>query len=301
MKKRLGGSLSLLLATIIWGSAFVSQSVGMDHIGPYTFQAIRCAMAALGLLPFIWLFDRRKNDGKTFLSRFGDKRLWLAAVSCAIPLCAAVNLQQVALVWTDAGKAGFLTAMYILFVPILGLLIKRRPSPMIPVCVVLGTVGLYFLSWSGNMTIATGDLLLLGCAVAFAVQILFVDHFAPMVDPLRLNCLQAALCGVGSAIIMLFTETPTMNGIWSAMLPMCHAGFLSMGAAYSLQIVGQKHLEPAPAALIMSLESVFAAVFGWMILSERMSDTEILGCSLVFAAVVLSQIPIKTKKEKQTT
>lgn len=296
MKKRLSGSIFLLLATIIWGSAFVSQSVGMDHIGPYTFQAIRCAMAALGLLPFIWLFDRKKQDGKTFLSRFCDKRLWLAGICCAIPLCAAVNLQQVALIWTDAGKAGFLTAMYILFVPILGLFIKRRPSSMIPVCVVLGMVGLYFLSWNGNMTIATGDLLLLGCAVAFAVQILFVDHFAPTVDPLRLNCLQAGLCGIGSAIIMFCTETPTMDGIGAAMLPMCHAGFLSMGAAYSLQIIGQKHLDPAPASLIMSLESVFAAIFGWIILNEQMSTTELLGCVLVFAAVILSQIPIKTKK-----
>ena len=296
MKKRLSGSIFLLLATIIWGSAFVSQSVGMDHIGPYTFQAIRCAMAALGLLPFIWLFDRKKQDGKTFLSRFCDKRLWLAGICCAIPLCAAVNLQQVALIWTDAGKAGFLTAMYILFVPILGLFIKRRPSSMIPVCVVLGMVGLYFLSWNGNMTIATGDLLLLGCAVAFAVQILFVDHFAPTVDPLRLNCLQAGLCGIGSAIIMFCTETPTMDGIGAAMLPMYHAGFLSMGAAYSLQIIGKKHLDPAPASLIMSLESVFAAIFGWIILNEQMSATELLGCVLVFAAVILSQIPIKTKK-----
>ena len=296
MKKRLKGSISLLLATIIWGSAFVSQSVGMDHIGPYTFQAIRCIMATLVLLPFIWLFDRKKNDGKTFLSRFADKRLWLAGVCCAIPLCAAVNLQQVALIWTDAGKAGFITAMYILFVPMLGLFIKRRPSPMIPVCVVLGMVGLYFLSWSGNMSIATGDLLLLGCAVAFAVQILFVDHFAPTVDPLRLNCLQCGICGIASAVIMLLTETPTADGIRLAMLPMCHAGFLSMGVAYSLQIVGQKHLEPAPAALIMSLESVFAAIFGWLFLQEKMSGTETLGCALVFAAVILSQIPVKIKK-----
>ena len=147
------------------------------------------------------------------------------------------------------------------------------------------------------MTIATGDLLLLGCAVSFAIQILFVDHFAPTVDPLRLNCLQSGLCGIGSAIIMLFTETPTAAGIWGAMLPMCHAGFLSMGVAYSLQIIGQKYLEPAPASLIMSLESVFAAIFGWMILNERMSESELLGCLLVFVAVILSQIPVRTKKE----
>ena len=300
MRKRLSGSISLLLATIIWGSAFVSQAVGMDHIGPYTFQAIRCAMAAFGLLPIIWLFDRKKNDGKTFFSRFWDKHLWLAGICCAVPLCAAVNLQQVALQWTDAGKAGFLTAMYILFVPIVGLLFKRRPSPMIPISVALGIVGLYFLSWNGQMTISTGDLLLLGCAAAFAVQILFVDHFAPSVDPLRLNCLQAFLCGLGSAVFMVCTETPTWSGIWSATLPMCHAGFLSMGVAYSLQIVGQQHLEPAPASLIMSLESVFAAVFGWLILQEQMSGSEALGCVLVFVAVILSQLPVKIKENKTT-
>lgn len=300
MKKRLSGSLLLLLATLIWGSAFVSQSIGMDHIGPYTFQAIRCAMATIGLLPIIWLFDRKKDDGKTFLSRFCDKKLWLAAVCCAVPLCIAVNLQQIALVATDAGKAGFLTAMYILFVPIFGLIIKRRPSPMIPVSVAVGIVGLYFLSWSGNMTISGGDLLLLGCAAAFAVQILFIDHFAPQVDALRLNCLQAGLCAVGSAVFMLFTETPTWDGIWEAMLPMCHAGFLSMGVAYSLQILGQKYLEPAPASLIMSLESVFAAVFGWMFLSEQMSNSEFFGCVLIFIAVILSQIPIKVKEKKAT-
>ena len=300
MKKRFSGSILLLLATIIWGSAFASQSIAMKHIGPYTFQAIRCAMAAVGLLPIIWLFERNKDDGKNFLSRFLDKRLWLAAVCCAVPLCVAVNLQHVALLWTNAGKAGFITAMYILFVPIFGLVIKRRPSPMIPICVALGIAGLYFLSWSNNMTISGGDWLLLGCAAAFAVQILFVDHFAPTVDPLRLNCLQAGLCAVGSAVFMLFTETPTLEGIWDAMLPLCHAGFLSMGIAYSLQIIGQKHLEPAPASLIMSLESVFAAVFGWMFLQEQMSNSELFGCGLIFISVILSQIPINFRKKKTT-
>jgi len=294
MNKKLLGSGSLLLATMIWGSAFVFQSVGMDHVGPFTFQAIRCAMAAVGLLPLIWLFDRRKKDGKNFFSRFCDKRLWLAGVCCAIPLCAAVNLQQVALLWTDAGKAGFLTAMYIIFVPLLGLFLRRRVSPMIPVSVILGVAGLYFLSWTATGSINLGDYLLLGCALTFAVQILFVDHFAPKVDPLRLNCLQAGLCAVGSAVFMLFTETPTLNGIMEGWWSMAFAGFLSMGVAYSLQIIGQKHLEPAPASLIMSLESVFAALFGYFMLQEEMTTWELLGCLLIFIAVILSQIPIKT-------
>lgn len=297
MRKKLQGSLSLLLATIIWGSAFVAQSVGMDHVGPFTFQAIRCAMAAVGLLPVIWLFDRGKRDGKNFLTRFRDKKLWIAGICCAVPLCIATNLQQVGIVYTDAGKSAFLTAMYIVFVPLIGLFFKRRPSPMVPVSVGLAVVGLYFLSCMGVTSVNKGDIYLTACAVAFAVQITFVDKFAPEVDALRLNCLQAGICAVGSAIAMIFTETPTLAGILGSWWPMCYAGFLSMGAAYSFQIIGQKNLEPTAASLIMSLESVFAVLFGWLFLHETMTKWEILGCVLVFIAVILSQIPIPQKSK----
>lgn len=298
MKNKLRGSVCLLLATVIWGSAFVAQSVGMDHVGPYTFQAIRCAMASIGLLPFIALFDMGKRDGKTFLSRFLDARLWLAGLLCGIPLCFAVNLQQIGIVYTDAGKAAFLTAMYIIFVPIIGILRKQRPSPMIPIAVALAVVGLYFLSCTGVDTINFGDICLLLCALAFALQITVVDRYGPSVDPLRLNCIQAAICAIGSAVIMVLTETPTIAGIRGSWWPMCYAGFLSMGAAYSLQIIGQKDLPPAPAALIMSMESVFAALFGWLLLQETMTDLEAIGCAFVFAAVILSQLPVCQKKDK---
>lgn len=295
MKKKLQGSISLLLATVIWGSAFVAQSVGMDHVGPFTFQAIRCAMAAVGLLAVIAVFDLGKKDGQNFFARFADRKLWLGGLFSAIPLCIAVNLQQIGIVYTDAGKSAFLTAMYIIFVPLIGILLKRRPSPMIPISVVLAVVGLYFLSCAGATTVNIGDICLLICAVAFAVQITVIDHYAPHVDPLRLNCLQSAFCALGSAVIMLFTETPTLAGIQGSWWPMCYAGFLSMGAAYSLQIIGQKHLEPGAASLIMSLESVFAAICGFLFLQEIMTTWELLGCFLVFIAVILSQIPVKTK------
>lgn len=298
MKKNLLGSISLLLATVIWGSAFVAQSVGMDHVGPYTFQAIRCAMAAIGLVPVIAIFDAGKNDGKSFISRFADKKLWMAGVLAGIPLCFAANLQQIGILYTDAGKSAFLTAMYIIFVPLIGIFLKRRPSPMIPVCVLLAAIGLYFLSCAGVSGINIGDICLLLCALAFAVQITVIDRFAQIVDPLRLNCIQAGVCAAGSALVMLFTETPTLDGIAGSWWPMCYAGFLSMGVAYSLQIIGQKHLNPAPASLIMSLESVFAALSGWLFLQETMTFEESVGCILVFLAVILSQIPINMTKKR---
>lgn len=294
MRKQLRGSIYLLLATIIWGSTFVAQSVGMDYIGPFTFQAVRCGLAVIGLLPLIYIMD--KKAGHNFLREWANKQLWVGGLLCALPLFLAVNLQQVGLVSTSAGKSAFLTAMYIVFVPILGLFVGRKLSPMIPISVVLAVAGLYLLSCVGVTQIQLGDILLLLCALMFAVQILFVDRFAPSVDALRLNCLQAALCAVASGVIAVFTETVTFPNLLDCWLPLCYAGFLSMGAAYSLQIIGQKHLEPSAASLIMSLESVFAVLFGWLLLNETMTTWETIGCVLVFIAVILSQIDIKVKK-----
>ena len=295
MKQKIQGSALLLLATIVWGASFVSQSVGMDHVGPYTFQAIRCAMAVVGLLPVIWLFDRRKQDGKTFVRRFLDKKLWIAGLCCGIPLFFAVNLQQLGIVTTDAGKSAFITAMYIVFVPFVGILFRQKPTLASGIGVALAVVGLYFLSCMGATSINIGDVLTLICAVCFAFQICFVDKYAPGVDPLRLNCLQAFVCTVGSTILMLLFESPTLAGIQGSWWPMCYSGFLSMGLAYSLQILGQQKLEPMVASLIMSLESVVAVLCGWLFLRQTLPQWEILGCSLVFCAVILSQIPVKRK------
>ena len=299
MTKKFKGSVLLALATIIWGSAFVSQSIGMDHIGPFTFQAVRCAMAVLALLPIICIFDRFKNDRKTFFSRWSNAKLWKTGILCGIPLFIACNLQQVGLVDTDAGKSGFLTAMYIVIVPVIGIFLGKKPSIMVPISVGLAVVGLYCLSCMGATQMNLGDLLLIGCAFMFAIQITLVDRFAQALDALRLNTIQALVCAVLSSIVMLFTETPTWEGITACIIPLVHTGVFSMGLGYYLQIVGQQSLDSTPATLIMSLESVFAAIFGLLILQERMSGWEILGCLLVFAAVILSQIPNPFKRCKK--
>ena len=297
MKQQLKGSLYLLLATMIWGSTFIAQSVGMDHIGPFTFQAVRCFMGVLAMLPMILISDKFKKDGKTFFSRWADPKLWKAGLLCGIPLFLACNLQQVGLVNTDAGKSAFLTAMYILFVPIIGIFRKEKPSRLMPVSIFLAIVGLYFLSCVGVTSILLDDILLLGCALMFAVQITCVDIFAQDLDPLRLNLLQALVCTVLSAAIMFIREEPTWVSIGNCWFPLAYAGVLSMGVAYSLQIIGQKGLKPSLASLIMSLESVFAVLFGFILLREQLTVWEAIGSVFVFAGVILSQIPTQKKQE----
>ena len=233
MKSKLKSNIAILIATIIWGSTFVAQSIGMDHIGPFTFQAARCCLGGLILIPIIAIADRftSSNDGKTFWTRWLDKKLWKAGALCGFPLFIATNLQQMGLVDTDAGKSAFLTAMYIVFVPVIGMFFGQKASKWVPVSVALGVAGLYCLSCVGVTTIATSDLLLLGCAVAFAIQILAVDRFANQVDCLRLNCINAFLCAVLSAIVMLFTEEPTWDAIGGCFGSIAYAGILSMGIA----------------------------------------------------------------------
>ncbi len=288
MKKQAKGSILLLLATVIWGSAFVAQSAGMDMIGPFTFQTVRCFLAVLALLPAIAVFDR-----KDFLKKWRDPQLWKAGLVCGCALFVAAGLQQYALQDTDAGKAGFITAMYIVFVPILGLFFRKKPTFWAIISIVIAIVGLYLLSCVGVESVNVSDILLLGCAVAFAVQITFVDRYAAQVDPLRLNCIQALVVTALSAIPMLLFEKPAFSAITDSWLPLFYAGVMSMGVAYSLQIIGQKVLEPTTASLIMSLESVFAALSGWLILNQTLSPWELAGCCLVFVAVILSQLPSK--------
>ncbi len=294
MNKKLRATLYLLSATVIWGSAFVSQNVAMAHMKPFAFQAVRCLIAVISMMPVIAIADRK---GKGFLRGWADKTLWKAGLLCGVPLFLACNLQQIALVDTDAGKAGFLTAMYIVIVPLIGIFRRQKPGLNVPVSVALAVAGLYFLSCSSGFSIGNSDLLLLGCALMFAVQITFVDKYAARVDVLRLNTIQALVCSLLSAGVMSLREPiPQWTDLTACALPLLHTGALSMGLAYGLQIVGQKNLEPAAASLIMSLESVFAALFGALILKERMADRELLGCGLVFLAVILSQIPMNIKK-----
>lgn len=295
MKNKAAGTISLLLATVIWGFAFIAQSVGMDHIGPFTFQAVRCVLAVVFLFPVSLLADGKRLGLAASIKKWKDPALWKAGSICGCALFAAASLQQVGLVSTDAGKAGFITAMYIVLVPILGLFGGQKPSPGAIVSVLLAVVGLYLLSCMDSSGINTGDLLLMGCALAFAVQIRCIDRFAGSVDGIQLNCVQSLVVALLSIPCALLTETIDFAQIWACRWSLLFAGVLSMGVAYSLQIVGQKHLEPTPAALIMSLESVFAVLGGWLILQETMTQWETIGCCLVFSAVILSQIPSKKK------
>ena len=297
MKKKIICIILLLGATVIWGSSFVSQRVAMDHMGPFTFQATRCFMALIALFIGSFISDGVQKKGAGFVARWTDKKLWKVGLLCGIPLFLACNLQQVGLVDTDAGKSGFLTAMYIVFVPVIGIFLRKKVTFMVPVSVALAVVGMYFLSCFGVTSINTGDLLTLGCALMFAVQITFVDRLAQDLDALRLNAIQCLVCTVLSALVMVLTETPTWESICVCIGPLFHVGVLSMGLGYFLQIVGQQSLDATPATLIMSLESVFAAIFGVLLLNETMGGWEILGCCLIFIAVILSQIPVKTGKK----
>lgn len=293
MEKHLRGILCLLAGTFIWGTAFVAQSAGMELIGPFTFQAVRCVLAVLSLLFAIVLFD--KSSGGSFIAGWKNIKLWKIGLMCGLALFAAASLQQLGLVYTDAGKAGFITAMYIVLVPILGLFFGKKPPVSAVISVGIAVIGLYLLSCVGVSGINIGDIYLMGGALAFAVQITLIDQFAAELDTLRLNCIQCLVCAVISWIVVPFTESFTVAHLLESWLPLCYAGILSMGVAYSLQIVGQKNLEPTTASLIMSLESVVAVIAGGLILGERMSLWEIAGCVLVFGAVLVSQLPKRKK------
>ena len=287
MKKQLSGIFALLGATVIWGSAFIAQSVGMDKLGPFTFQAVRCALAVL----FLFLMSALVPGKEDFGSSWKNLALWKSGLICGTALFVASSLQQIGLMYTDAGKAGFLTAMYIVIVPFLGLAIGHKPGRNAVMSLVPAVVGLYLLSCTGLDGINKGDVLLLAGAAGFSVQILLIDLHCGGLDALKLNCIQSLTVVVLSIPCALFTETIEPGLILSCWLPLGYAGILSMGVAYSLQIVGQQRVAPAAAALLMSLESVFAALFGWLLLHETMTGTELIGCGLMFSAVILSQMP----------
>lgn len=281
-----------MLGTFIWGMAFIAQSVGMETIGPFTFQAIRCMLGVIFLFLVTFFFDW-KIGMRASLQKWNSKKLWISGIICGTALFAATSLQQVGLVYTAPGKAGFLTAMYIVLVPVLGIFVHRKPGINAVVSVLLALVGLYLLSFTDMGSINIGDILLSGCALAFAVQILLIDRFAPDLDGLRLNCVQSLVVSLLSVpCIFLNRETVGLQTILDCWLPLGFAGIFSMGVAYSMQIIGQKRLDPTAASLIMSLESVFAALGGWLILHNTMTPSELTGCTLVFAGVIVSQVPV---------
>ena len=289
-KEQIKGSAQLLFATLIWGSAFVAQSVGMDHLGPMTFQAIRSLLAVAAMLALVFCMDRDKSR---FFADWQNRDLWKTGILCGLALFVAQGLQQMGLQYTEPGKAGFITAMYIVLVPVFGLFLGRRCGFRVWISVLLAVVGLYLLSCVGVARINRGDLMILVSAGAFAVQILLIDCLARRLDGLRLNGIQFFVVMVLSALTALFTETASWQGVLDCAVPLLYTGILSSGAAFSLQILGQQHLPPEPASLIMSLESVFAVLSGWAILGQTLSGAEAIGCCLVFAGVILCQLKAK--------
>lgn len=303
MKKR--NECLLVLTALIWGIAFVAQSSGGDAVGPYTFNCIRSIIGSLVLIPAIKFLDHL-GLCKAPESKEQKKTLIIGGISCGVVLCLASNLQQLGIsLGSEVGKAGFLTACYILIVPILGLFLGKKCGKKVWIGVGLTLIGLYLLCVEGPMGFQMSDILLLLCALAFSFHILVVDHFSPLVDGVRMSCIQFLVSGLLSAIPMVLSEMkPTAGGFaqWypclmnpSAWIPILYAGICSCGIAYTLQIVGQQGVNPTVASLLMSLESVFSVIAGWILLGQQMSLKALTGCAMIFIAVVLAQLP-DTKK-----
>ncbi len=294
MRVKLRQSLLLLLTAVIWGVAFVAQSVGMDYVGPFTFSATRNFIGAAVLIPVILVLEKRKTKEQRQEEREQRPVLLKGGILCGCFLCIASSLQQFGIMYTTVGKAGFLTAMYIVLVPVLGIFVKKRVSARMWLAVAIAVCGLYLLCVTkGDFSLQKGDLLELGCALGFSVQILAVDYYAPKVSGIKLSWIEFAVCGALSAVGMFAFEHPTWSSILAAWVPILYAGALSTGVAYTLQIVAQKGLNPTLASLIMSLESVISLIAGWMILDQQLSGRELLGCAVMFAAIVLVQLPEK--------
>lgn len=291
-------SLLLLLTSMIWGAAFVAQSVGMDYIGPFTFNAARNLIGAAVLLPCI-AFLKMGSGAKPEPSHDtpeGKKTLFAGGIACGVLLFAASNLQQIGMQDTTVGKAGFVTAMYIVLVPAFGVFLKKRVGMKVWGAIALAVAGLYLLCMTGDSAaLQKGDLLILCCAGVFSLHILTVDHYSPKVDGVKMSCIQFFVCGVLSGICMLLFETPDISRILQAWAPILYAGVLSCGVAYTLQIVGQKGVNPAVASLILSMESVFSVIAGWLVLGQTLSGREMGGCALMFAAILLAQLPDRKK------
>ena len=290
-----------LLAALIWGTAFVAQDMCADVIEAMTFNAVRSYIAVVVLLIIIWLFSRFKKDAPqpdAAQSKAARKQLLLGGLCCGTALAVASNFQQAGIVsGTDAGKAGFITALYIVLVPLLGLFLKKKVSLPVWISVVIAVVALYLLCITGDFTLAPGDLLLLLCAFFFAVHILVIDHFTAVVDGMKLSCAQFLVAGVWSTIGALLFEHPNWGAILSCALPILYVGIFSSGVAYTLQILAQKGSNPTVVTILLSMESVFAVLSGAVILHQRMTVREYLGCVLMLVAVLLAQIPFPLKKK----
>ena len=306
-KTRLKGALMLLLTALIWGAAFTAQSKGMESVEAFTFNGIRMTLGAAVLFPCIIINDRlrvrKMTDQQREEKRLRDKNAVKYGCLLGIVFFAASNIQQHAFIYTSSGKIAFITALYIFFVPMLGLFIRKRTPLLTWLCVLLGFAGLYFLCVKPGEIgeINKGDLLALGCAAVFAVHILMIERFTAKADGLKLSAMQFLVGGTLSGIAMFIFETPKLSGIFDASVPLLYAGVMSCGVAYTLQIIGQKYTEATVASLLLCMESVFGVIAAAIILGERLSARELIGCTIMFAAIILSQFSERFSKANKKT
>ena len=290
---RMKNNILLVLTALIWGCAFVAQSVGMDFVGPFTFNMARFLIGAIVLLPVIWFMDRQRKTGAE--KGAGQKTLIIGGICCGIALAVASTLQQWGILFTTVGKAGFITAMYIVIVPLLGIFIGKKVRPLIIGGVAIAVVGFYFLCMTESLRLGLGDFLVLLCAIAFSIHILVIDHFSPKVDGVKMSAIQFLTAAIISAVPTLLWEQPVLTEILQAWQPVLYAGVMSCGVAYTLQIIAQKNADPTVASLLLSLESVFSVLAGWVLLGQELSLKELFGCVLIFCAIILAQLPEKKK------
>lgn len=301
MRGQSRSNLLLLMTAIIWGSAFIAQSKGADVISPFTFNTVRYALAVVALLPVIYIFSRKRNSENTVDQDIpranGTKTLIIGGIATGIALFTASSLQQYAMAFTTAAKAGFITTLYVILVPIVGIFLKKKIRPIIWFCALLAVIGLYLLSIKpGTFSISRGDFFVLLCALAFTGHILIIDYFSPKTDGVKLSCIQFAVVSIASFVAMMMTETFVLSEVLDAIIPLLYTGVLSSSVGYTCQIIAQKKADPVISSLILSLESVFAAIFGALILHESMSGREITGCAIMFVAIIIAQLPEKKNR-----
>ena len=301
-KKKARSNAMLVLTALIWGAAFVAQSVGMEYVGPLTFNAARFLVGGIVLIPVIFLLggNRQNHEEQTMEeAKQRTKTGIIGGICCGMALFAGGTLQQYGVSMTTVGKAGFITALYIVIVPVLGLFVKKKVAVSVWFSIALATLGMYLLCMTGDLTISMGDALVFFCAIAFSIHILVIDHFSPKADGVLISCVQFFTAGVLSLVGAFLFETPEFSSLLAAWAPILYAGVLSCGVAYTMQVVAQKDTDPVIASLILSLESVFSLLAGWVILGQVLSSRELLGCVLVFCAIILAQIPASVFQKKR--
>lgn len=288
-KSSLKSGFLLFLAAFIWGVAFVAQRVGMDYMGPLSFNGARFLMGSIVLLPLVCF--RRSQNKKAGIAPADTKTTIVGGVCCGLALCAAALMQQFGILYTTVGKAGFITTLYIILVPIFGIFLKKKIPAMVWIGAVIAAFGMYLLCMNGGFALGKGDTYVFICAILFAVHILVIDYFSPKADGVELSCIQFFVAGIIASFLAFLFEEPTLGGFIAGIIPLAYAGIMSSGVAYTLQIIGQKNMDPTVASLILSLESVVSMLAGWVILGQALTGRELAGCGLVFLAVILVQLP----------